>query len=349
MKLRFSLLAGGALLSIAANCPAQTAEIPTLSVISEALNGLATTEKNTLYIKVFSWTAKAEPLEIRVRATDWNGAQIAKTSQNVDFKGNNSVAVPVSLPQYGPYEITVGLFRPGTEKPLREEKTRLIRPIPVGKLDAKTRENSWIGVNTHFNAPWESLSKIGVHWARDYSWYWMTLDGAKTPPRSSNGVDFGPTWKNADAAGITILPTFSQAFYNADKTGWIEDAPAISGGYERLARAFPSVRFWEIDNETEYGFVTHKVDPAAYRRYIAAAAAGLRKAGTGARVALTGTPGIFPVDTAALLKPLDGAPDVKNDFDIVNYHYYTGTQPPETGTENTNLEGGFAQVPVSGG
>ena len=336
-----------ALVALSIHCAAQTAESPTLSLISEAPNGLVSSEKNTLYIKVFSWTAKKEPLEIRLRALDWNGAEIAKTSQNIDFGGNSSVAVPLVLPKYGPYEISVGLYRPGTEKPLREEKTRLIRPAPNGKLDAQTREKSWIGVNTHYNAPWESLAKIGVHHARDYSWGWLGEDNAQKPPMSSNGVDFAPTWKNAQNAGITILPLISHGFYNADKTGWIDDPEAVSAGYEKLARAFPEARVWEVDNEPEYAFTTGKADIPNYRRYLAAANAGLKKSGTGAQISLYGTPGVFPENAAALLKPLAGAPDVKDAFGVVNYHYYTGNQPPETGTENTNIEGGFAQIPVS--
>lgn len=335
------------LFALSLSCAAQTAEIPTLSLISEAPNGLATTEKNTVYVKVFSWTAKPETLEIRLRATDWNGVEVAKINQNVDFKGNSSVAVPVSLPKFGPYEISVGLFRLGSEKPLREEKTRLIRPVPTQKFDAKTREKSWIGVNTHYNAPWDSLSKIGVHHARDYSWGWLTEGNVKNPPLAGNGVDFAPTWKNAQNAGISILPTLSRGFYNADKTGWIEDAATISAGYEKLARAFPEIAVWEVDNEPEYGMTTRKVEIPNYRRLLAAASEGLKKSGTGATISLYGTPGVFPAETSALLKPLAGAPDTKDAFSIVNYHYYTGNQPPETGTENTNLDGGFAQFPVS--
>ncbi len=341
----FALL--GAPLALCSLASAQNAAVPVLSVASDSPNGLVVGDKSTLVVKAVSPTAKAEPLEIRVDATDWNGASVGQKTEKIDFQGNSSVSVPLTLSKYGPVFVTAGLYRSGQTVPLAQTKTRLVRPVPVPRLDAWAREKSWIGVNTHFNAPWESLAKMGIHWARDYSWGWLAEGRSVGVPVASNGVDFSPTWSHAQTAGITILPLLSHSFYNAEKTGWIDDPAFIAGSYEKISRAFPDSKYFEVDNESEYGLKDGKVDVASYRRYLAAAAQGLAQAGNGARVVLTGTPGVFPEQASALLQPMVGAPEVKNDFSVVNYHYYTGTAPPETGRENTNIDAGFAPVPIS--
>lgn len=310
---------------------------PQLTLFSDAKNGLLTADRATVYIKLFSWVGGPETFQMKVRATDWNGAEVYKRDFKIDFTGNWSAPIELTLDRYGPYNITATLHKAGQSQALQKEQARLLRLVPVPRLAAEERRASWIGVNTHADAPWQSLAAAGIHWARDYSWGWLG-DGEKAP-MSSNGISFAATMQGATEAGVSILPVMQRTFYNTERTGYTSDLSLVTTSYERLARAFPLIEYWELDNEPEYGFSTGRIDLENYRPFIKAASKGLEKAGK-AKVVLAGTAGIRIDDTQELLKTEGTAVPVRDNFDVVNYHYYTGGMPVEAAQSNTNETGG---------
>jgi hypothetical protein len=308
-----------------------------ITLFSGAKNGILTTDKAMVYVKLFSWVGEPENFQMKVRATDWKGVEVYKRDFRVHFTGSWSAPIELSLSRYGPYNISASLHRSGQAQPLRTEQARLVRTVPVPRLSAEQRHDSWIGVNTHSDAPWQSLAAAGIHWARDYSWGWLG-DGEKAP-MSSNGVSFAPTMQAATDAGISVLPVMQRTFYNKERTGYTSDLALVTASYERLAKAFPLIDYWELDNEPEYGFSTGKIDLENYRPFIKAASAGLEKAGK-AKVVLAGTAGIRIEDTQELLKEESVAVPARDGFAVVNYHYYTGGLPVEVAQSNTNETGG---------
>jgi hypothetical protein len=305
---------------------------PTLKVQSNAMEGVVAEEGSaTLSLSLQAWQPAATSYELRQTLTDWQGKATTLPTLAVELTGPWQQSVPVKLERFGPYSYEAVLLAKGSAEPVARVRTRLVRLAPVERLSASQRAASPIGVNVHYQAHWNTLGRAGVHWARDYSWGW--LKHGERAPMADNGVAFAPVWKAADEAGITILPVAMGAFRNAQKTGFLEDAGEIEEGYARLSRAFLQAPYWELDNEAEYGFPSRRFDMSNYENYVAAAARGLRKAGT-AQVVLNGTAGIRYEDTLELLKS-----EVRKDFAVVNYHYYTGSMPPERGELDSNLGG----------
>jgi hypothetical protein len=176
-------------------------------------------------------------------------------------------------------------------------------------------------------APWQAFGRMGIHWARDYSWGW--LGHGETVP-FGNGRDFLAVWQDAARNGVEVLPITQAAFRNKAETGFEEDSAAITEGFRRLAAAFPGVPYWEIDNEFEFALRDRGFDVADYVRALNAAADGLARAGD-ARLVLNGTAGIRQDLAEAIL-----ASDARDASPVINSHCYTGTQPPETGLDDTN-------------
>ena len=239
----------------------------------------------------------------------------------------------LKLPRYGPYKLHAELHGKGGDKPLREAAVSLVRVVALPALSPEQRAGSYIGVNTHFNAPWKAFEKMGIHWARDYCWGWLGF--GESAPMGTNGVDFRPIFADSQAAHITVLPCVQGVFRTEDKKRFLGDTAKIRDAFERLARAFPKVPYWEMDNEIDLQFhgTTSGYEEwmASYVPAIQAAAEGLKKAGTGAKVALNGDAGIYPDRMARLL-----AGPAKDDFACTNSHFYTGTVPPELSKQDYN-------------
>ena len=302
---------------------------PRLTISGTAQHGRVGPDgKASLQLALASWDTEEQVFELRQSLVDWTGTATPLGTLPVRMKGSWKHQLDVELTRYGPLTYRAELWPEGADEPATVAERRLVKLPPVPRLSREERDRSYIGVNTHWNAKWETLAACGVHWARDYCWGW--LKHGQDAPMADNGVDFRPIIQGAEAAGITILPITMQSFRNAADNGFIQDQAAIAKGYARLAKAFPDIPYWELDNEADLHF-GEAFDLENYQGFIAGAAGGLRASGTGAKVALNGTAGIRFDQAAALLDS-----PVADDFDVVNYHCYTGTAPPEIGRSDIN-------------
>lgn len=305
-------------------------DAPALSARPSSESGLVTGKTGLVHVSAFTWKPGAELYELHPKLIPWEGPPTELAPLPVRLAGSWRTEISVPMERFGPVTVRLELWASDRQAPVAACEQRLVRTLPVPRLDAVQRFGSSIGVNTHLAAKWPILAACGIHWARDYSWGW--LKQGETAP-IGNGLDFRAVWDAADAAGITILPIAQGSFRNTEGTGFIEDEKAIRDGFARLSRAFPEAPYWELDNEAEYAFPDRKFDLSNYRGFIRNAAEGLKDAGD-ARLVLNGTAGIRYDDERALLD----SPE-RDLYDVVNYHYYTGTTAPEVATGDINVGG----------
>lgn len=307
---------------------------PLFAVDSAAPNGIVGDDgKASVTLRLTSWQPEEKAYEIRYTFTAWDGRKTPGKPVEARVKGAWQQTLDVPCPAFGPVRLDAEFSEAGGAKPLATASRTLVRLMPVPKLTPEQRLKSPMGVNGHYQSPWGSLARMGIHWGRDYSWGW--LKHGEKAPMAPNGVDFSLTLKAAEDAGVILLPITMRTFWDDAKKAFIEDEAAIAAAFARLGKAFPSLPYWELDNEADLASPGQRLRLANYAPLIRAAAKGLREAGK-AKIALNGTAGIHYEDTLELLKS-----PVRDDFAVVNYHYYTGTVPPELATEdvNTGAEG----------
>ncbi len=319
-------------------------DAPELLVAAQGPGGLAdATGKAAVDLSVLSWSTQPRRLSLAQELLADDGKSLKREVTDLDFAGEYSGATAWQLPACGCFRLVTSLSEAGSAKVLAHAETRLARVVAPSTpaLSADELMRSPIGVNTHLGAPWEVFGRLGIHWARDYSWTW--LGRGETAP-VGNGRDFAAAWGEARRQNVMVLPVLQGAFRNKAETGFLEDSAAISAGFERLSKAFPDIPFWEIDNEYEYALRDGDragrggFDMADYERALQAAATGLARAGK-ARVVPNGTAGVRCDQAEALL-----ASEARDAIPCINSHIYVGTAPPETGVSDTLLGGGGGQA-----
>jgi hypothetical protein len=290
-------------------------------------------------LRFLSWSKAPRRLAIEGDLLDENDRPVAHDRPQVDLVGEQSLRLPHDLPRFGCFRYALRVSQATDSAPFAQAETHLVRlPVVPQSLTDEERMRSSIGVNTHLGAPWLAFERMGIHWARDYSWGW--LRHGETAP-IGQGRDFAALAAEAARHHVIILPVTQAAFRNEPQTGFLEDSAAIRAGFERLSRAFPQLPYWEIDNEYEYALRDKGFDLADYQRALRAASEGLRAADA-AKLVLNGTAGIRYDLAAELLNS-----DARDAFAVVNSHLYTGTAPPELGASDVNVGGDQEQAPLT--
>ena len=281
-----------------------------------------------IFLRVFSWEAEAKDYQLRQRVTGWDGQEVKVwPPENFRFEGEWKRQVELRLPRFGSYRYTAELW---DGKSLVAEASRRITWVPaMPERSRDERWNSFIGINSHQWADWKMFDRLGIYWARDYSWQWYGRGdkGVAVP----QGENFQSRLAAAHAAGVNTLPCIQKAFVTPDKQKWMEGTEEISAIFRRISDDFPEQKVFQIGNEEEAKFPGHVHEAANYSNFIAHAAKGLDAAGHGAKVILSGD--VFMHDD--LMVALLAGP-ARDAFLASCIHIYTGTIPPEIATRDTN-------------
>lgn len=314
---------------------------PRLLASPEDPNGIAFTgDENPVQVRVLGW----EPLSAgALRLTEMLdlGAQPRETVTALDTGGSSAYggATRPKSDRNGCFTMSLTLDEAAGAKVVARQEVRLAWVTRPWNVNGGQRLASPIGVNTHVGAPWHAFGRLGIHWARDYSWTW--LGHGDTAPEG-NGRDFSKVLAEAEANGVIVLPVTQGAFRNSEGTGYSSDSGMLATAFAKLSRAFPTIPFWEPDNEYDLALSTRWYPPGNYENALQAMAQGLSDAGR-AKVVLTGTAGIRYEETVDLLHS-----SAASSFAAVNSHFYTGTAGPEEGISDTNLGGAERYRPLSG-
>jgi len=282
-------------------------------------------------LRVLSWAGTERTLSISRELQDSEGQVVSRAMDEVQFSGDYSVTETLSLPRYGAYSSRVTVREGDAELAQCRVDLAFLSPVPM--LTEAERLASHLGVNTHVGAPWAAFQRMGIHWARDYSWGW--LKHGETAPLG-NGRDFATVLQGAVRHEVLVLPVMMGAFRNAAETGFDPDDAAIAAGFERLTRAFPAIHYWELENEYEYALCDKGFDVVDYKRALRASAEGLSRAGK-AELVPNGTAGVRFGLTEALLEA-----DVAGAMCAINSHVYTQTDPIELGESDVPDQEGIS-------
>lgn len=304
---------------------------PDLSVFSDTnLNLVPDDGQVAAYIKLSSWEAEKRDYLIQASLRGWHGELLESNEIPVNYEGGNAVTKwNLETSHYGPQTIEAKLFDKATGKEVASQELTLIRLVEPIELTEQQRMASSIGLNAHANANWDLFQRLGVHWVRDYSFGWLGK-GAK-PPIARNGLDFNKTVQQARNANVIVLPSLEHAFRLEDETDFIP-LKEVKAGFKALADAFPELPYWEVENE--FDIQLRKVDadsPERWGKYIEAAYEGVAQSKSKAHLLMNGRAGIHLDFTRELLES-----KYADYFTVVNYHYYTGTVPPEVSSSNMN-------------
>lgn len=301
---------------------------PQVKLAVDAFPGFLSSD--TVQVKVAVDGVQGEgPYAMRFALVDWLGETV--WSSEVDGR---PATIDVPVARYGSYWLKSSIARKGEQGDLATGQLRLTRPVPVPKLTPEQREQSSIGVNTHRQANWQALAAMGIHVARDYSWYELGT-GERAPMSRDGSINFTKVVEDAEAAGVTILPCMQHIFLTGDPKHYIDDAEKVRSSYKRYSEAFPQIKYWELDNESDLRFhgslSGYDSFMEGYVNFISWAYQGVKSAGNNALIVPNGDAGIYPDRLKQLLNSR-----VKDYFVVSNSHFYTGTVPPELSRSDFN-------------
>lgn len=265
---------------------------------------------------------------VALEAVDWTGKQLAsKDFAAPSLASAGPVAWKFQIDEFGPLTVVAKLL--DGNKTIETETLPLIRLVSVPELTHEQAMASSIGVNTHVDANWPLLKKLGIHWARDFSF--IRMPHGSRPPRGKNNHNFMATYLDAAKAGIILLPCMQQTYQNQDGTGFLSP-DIVAAGYKELANTFPKIPYWEVENEYDTGLRKRGYDTVdVWGPFLEAVHRGLEESDSRPKVVMNGRAGIFIDFTRELLESKFG-----DSFAVVNYHFYTGIVPPEIARNNLN-------------
>ncbi len=281
-----------------------------------------------IHLRLFSWEPGAKSYQLRQRLTGWDGQEIKSwPAEDFRFEGEWKRQVDLKLLNYGSCRY-VAEIRDG-DTLVAEASRRVTWVAPTPERSPESRWDAFIGINSHQWADWKFFNRLGIYWARDYSWQWYGKGekGVSVP----QGENFQNRLAAARESGVNTLPCIQKTFVTADKRKWMESPEEITAIFRRISDHFPEQKVFQIGNEEEANFPDHVHDAANYANFITHAAKGFEAAGHGARVILSGD--VFMHDEV-MVKLLDSP--ARDAFKAACIHVYTGTVPPEIATRDAN-------------
>ncbi|WPJ95836.1 hypothetical protein SH580_20680 [Coraliomargarita algicola] len=293
---------------------------------------------------------KSTRLNIDLDTRELDPGNYTITSERTDRFGSQHALEPITLTiesgqdewttsidwapsYYGRERYHIRLSNTESGEQLVADSVDLVNTVKLPKLSDAERMSSPIGINVGVAVHWETLSKMGIHWARDYTWYHFAERDIAPDCQSYRYIK-----QNADSFGIEILPVIQKTYRRPDLMYFTDQVDRIRDDYTYLSNSFPEIVYWELDNEADLKHPDTSTPEYArwfesYLNYIEAAAEGLKAAGHNAKVALNGEAGIWPDRAQQYIDLLN------EDFSVVNYHFYTGPVSPEIAEKDFNTGG----------
>jgi hypothetical protein len=296
-------------------------------------------------VGINSWLGKDIVVDIRHVIKDVAGAVVAVDGTSCSIA--DSLIHPIALPKsrYGVYELAVEVQTDtGVDFSARHHYAFLPRPQPH---DDAEKMASPYGLAIHggmIDTTYHAYARAGFTWVRDYAYSLAWMKNA----RGENGKYEGWPWyhqldNKLKSSGLMLLPCLMGTIQEGVKAGSLDMRKEDKLAIIDILAAFPQYRYWELDNEYDYRFVREEGarNWTAYAAYHKTFGETVKFVDESLQAVENGTAGIYPervrrfVESGAFAK-----------IDVVNAHFYCGTDPPELNRTNYNV-GGNLVVPRS--
>ncbi len=316
-----------------------------LQVRGDQLSNVFADGEPVFHISARSWLPEQVEGKLSWSVRDHSGAVVKTDGMALSVSDLIARDLRLEIPRFGLYQLQAEFVRSDGQKQSFSLPFAKLPPQP--KLTEEQKLASPYGLNVHGGRAVlvSPYTKAGIVWFRDYAFAISMMRQARGADGQFNGWPYPRTLakKYTDNGGKLLaclqgsIPDYS-----------VEDAKAgkvagPSGEWSReiasFILAFPEITWWELDNEYDYRKgsnagekLTGWKNYGAYHRKFADI---VRLLGDGKLAAVEqGRAGIWPDRVAMGIK--------SGDFDhiaVINSHYYTGIDPPETNIGNFNSGG----------
>ncbi len=304
-------------------------------------NVFAEGESPTFSVSLDSWlgTKLEGTMKWTMAPVDGNLPPVAE-SRPVSIDGVAMERIVLKPPRFGAYSLELSVSF-GDKAPPFAKKCRFSYIPAPRPLTAEEKLISPYGLNIHGGQEgvgYKAIAKTGFAWIRDYAYSHGWMIRAKGADCKYGGWPWYPKMdKEIRESGLMILPCMMQWIGDGVKAGKMNLDKSDKIEMLDIIKAFPDYPAWEVDNE--YDLHNGKEEEArqwsSYRAYHKTFSEVVKFMDDKTLTVEQGNAGVYPERVREHV--MSGAFDK---IDVVNAHFYCGTQPPELCKMNFNTGGG---------
>ena len=288
----------------------------------------------TYSVTMDSWLGQEITGTLHYRIADPYGREVKDEQLSLAFTGAATKKVTFAPQSYGVHTLTAEVkLSNGTT--LSEEIRFSYVPKPHDySLEEKTA-SPW-GINIHGGnegVAYKGLARTGFVWIRDYAYGLAWMKRARGDGSYSGWPWYPKMDEKIREAGLMLLPCLQGAMKDYIPKGVLVPTREWKADILHILMSFPQYGVWELDNEYELQQRKAEVgrDWETYDRYHKVFAYLVKVLDEGTIAVENGTAGLQ--STRARQSIARGAFD---NIDVINGHFYCGTQPPEVASRNRN-------------
>lgn len=292
-----------------------------------------------------SWLQNELKASVSYEVNDSAGKNITRETKTLSINGSLHQEIAPKLDKYGIYEMKISVKADGIPDfqksshfawlPRQQSYTeaeKLISPYALVIHGGMT------------DVTYNAYARMGFTWVRDYAYSFGWMKRAK----GDNGKYEGwPWYRKMDGrlaeSGLVLLPCLMGAIDEGVKAGSMSMTKAAKIELLSILMAFPQYRCWELDNEYDYknGKEEEARGWSSYQAYHKTFADVVRFIDDKLLTVENGTAGVHPERTRSFIMS-----KAFENIDVINGHFYCGTDAPELNKMNYNVGGALA-VPRS--
>lgn len=336
---RASLLIAGLKLETDVSAVSDPAKLLKITTVCPAQDNIFIEgETPRIEISAGSWLGKELSGELTWALTDNDGQTVQKGGGPVKFSDSWNGSAQFAPGKFGTYFYSLSL-KLSEGAPIQKKGRIAYLPKPAA-LTAAEKQSSPYALNIHGGIEgvgYNAIARLGFTWIRDYAYTYNWVTRAKGSDSKYGGW---PWYPQMDAkikeSGLMLLPCFMGSVRDSVKAGKTAMDKEMRREMMMFMAAFPQYTAWELDNEYDlhYGKDEVKNNWATYKSFHKTFGDTVNMMDDTYLSVEQGAAGVYPERTHDLVK--SGAFD---SIDVVNGHFYCGTQAPELNRSNYNTGG----------